>query len=105
MAYDAARNVTLLFGGEYPGDLAPTALNDLWAWDGQDWTQLPTRLTPSPELAFGAQLAYLPELQAVILVGDFFQKSCAIPGCQLGEETQVWALTDRSLNYLPMIAR
>src|SRR5262245_38299883 len=37
MAYDSAREVTVLFGGS----VAQTGpAGDTWQWDGQDWTQL-----------------------------------------------------------------
>jgi hypothetical protein len=34
LAYDAARNVLVAFGGE---DLARTYFGDTWTWDGGDW--------------------------------------------------------------------
>lgn len=38
MVYDAARQRVLLFGGlRFPG---PVLLNDLWQWDGTQWTEL-----------------------------------------------------------------
>jgi len=37
MAYDAARQQTLLFGG---ADSTGLALRDTWGWDGEFWTQL-----------------------------------------------------------------
>ena len=35
MAYDAARSVTILFGGA--GPRGPAGLGDTWEWDGVRW--------------------------------------------------------------------
>jgi hypothetical protein len=35
MAFDEARGVTVLLGGEWDGE----DLNDLWEYDGQEWVQ------------------------------------------------------------------
>lgn len=37
MSYDAARAVTILFGGEGSGGLR---LGDTWQWDGAEWTEI-----------------------------------------------------------------
>ena len=37
LAYDAARQRVVLFGGTATADLAP--LNDVWLWDGQEWVE------------------------------------------------------------------
>ena len=43
-AYDSARGVVVLFGGElYGGDF----FNDPWEYDGTDWTRVPTENRPS----------------------------------------------------------
>ena len=47
MAYDSARGVSLLFGGEVPSlqeGVEGTALRDTWSYDGRSWT----RLDPDP---------------------------------------------------------
>lgn len=38
MVYDSVRERVLLFGGT--GTSLGAAMNDLWAWDGNDWTEL-----------------------------------------------------------------
>ena len=38
MAYDSARDVVVLFGGETNDDFA----GDTWEWDGVNWTQVGT---------------------------------------------------------------
>jgi hypothetical protein len=42
MAYDPVRNVTVVFGGQQV--FSDVVLNDLWEWDGTEWTNR----TPSP---------------------------------------------------------
>jgi len=44
MAFDAARQRVVLFGGD---SLAGTLFGDTWAWDGEDWTQVQD-MGPSP---------------------------------------------------------
>jgi hypothetical protein len=46
MAYDATRNVTVLFGGA-ADPFAPPQLTDTWEWDGTTWTQVATTAAPS----------------------------------------------------------
>ena len=38
MAYDAARGVTVLFGGD-PEEADGRLLGDTWEWDGSRWTR------------------------------------------------------------------
>lgn len=43
LVYDAARGVTLLFGGSATTGFFPPFLSDLWAWNGVSWVkQVPT---------------------------------------------------------------
>ena len=42
MAYDDARHVVLLFGGN-----GSTTFGDLWSWDGSRWTRLSTNGPPA----------------------------------------------------------
>ena len=100
MAYDEGREQVILFGGQVLYGI----YSDTWAWDGGDWTQLQTFGKPPVELSYGAQLVYLPDLQATALIGDFRQKLCNAE-CTFPEETQVWVLVDRYLTYLPVISR
>ncbi len=102
MAYDESRQQVILFGGQTYADSDPT---ESWAWDGQDWTQLPTRQEPSEELAYGAQLVYIPELQTVTLYNDFREKSIT-PNDDIlfTERSGVWVLAYRYLFYLPIIS-
>src|SRR5262249_12382183 len=43
MAFDSARNRTVLFGGV---DVNFNGLNDTWEWDGSTWTQLSPATSP-----------------------------------------------------------
>src|SRR4051812_34328963 len=44
MAYDSARNQTIMFGGNFNG----AYLGDTWAFDGTNWTRLTPPASPSP---------------------------------------------------------
>jgi hypothetical protein len=64
MAYDAARQRVVLFAGQGYGNPA----NDLWEWDGNEWSY-PTR-SPNPPPPRGAHaLAYDVVRQCVVLFG------------------------------------
>src|SRR5262249_25521983 len=52
MAYDAARGVAVMFGGQ---DSGGTYLGDTWEWNGTTWTQ---RATTGPAGRRGAAMAY-----------------------------------------------
>src|SRR5262249_34735761 len=56
MAYDSARGLVVLFGG----NSAIEMLNDTWVWDGITWTQKSPPANPGPRafhsLAFGTPL-------------------------------------------------
>jgi N-acetylneuraminic acid mutarotase len=64
MAFDAARNRVIVFGGR---NAAGTALNDTWEWDGSNWASVaaPPGLTPR----FGHAMAYDAVRQTVVLFG------------------------------------
>ena len=79
MAFDAARGVTTLYGGEEGG-------NTLWEWDGSDWTQ---RAFTDPEgdgnpvLRYGHTLTYDTHRHELLMFGG-----CAEHGELMGE---TWA--------------
>jgi hypothetical protein len=62
MAYDAARHMTILFGG-IPGGYT---LGDTWGWDGVSWVQLATG-GPSPR--YSGAMAYDESHARVVLFG------------------------------------
>lgn len=64
MAYDAATQTVLLFGGH---DAAGDTLGDMWSWDGTDWTQLqPAHLPPARSYA---AMSYDAAHQQLVLFG------------------------------------
>jgi len=67
LAYDAARQTTLLFGGSADGPA------ETWGWDGQDWTLLHRRGArdpdSSPPTLEGHALAYDAGRELVVLYG------------------------------------
>ncbi len=65
LAYDAARDVVVLFGG---GDTSPPAsYGDTWEWNGVDWTQRQPATSPPPRQ--NAAMAYDPGRGRVVLFG------------------------------------
>lgn len=67
MAYDEARQVVVLFGGEWGG----TIYNDVWEWDGLSWENpVPSGLAPPPR--HGASMAWVAELGMVVVYGGAF---------------------------------
>jgi hypothetical protein len=103
MAYDAAIQQVILWGGQTDLEVDPT---ETWAWDGQDWTLLPARQAPPEELAYGAQLVYLPGLQAVMLYNDLREKILLPDDTFIfTESSEVWVLTYRYVTYLPNLYR
>jgi hypothetical protein len=102
MAYDEGRQQVVLFGGQTYLDVDPT---ETWTWDGQDWIQLLTHQAPPKELAYGAQLVYLPDLQSVILYSALRQKMIVsdknLPDM---DRSEVWILTYQNMIYLPLIS-
>lgn len=63
LAYDAARGVTVLFGGL---DGLGVPLGDTWEWDGTDWT---LRASSGPGPRYRAASAYDAERAVVVLFG------------------------------------
>ena len=71
LAYDAARRMTLLFGG-YAGETAcpPSGYcHDLWAWDGNTWAQVSPPTSPSARI--GHALAYDGARGVIVLFGGY----------------------------------
>jgi len=99
MAYDESRQQVILFGGQTSPAPNPA---ETWVWDGEDWIQLQLHNGLPEDLVFGAQLVYLPELQTVMLFGDYRWKTDD-PEAEVhfGEYTEVWALNYQYFIYLP----
>ena len=83
MAYDAARQQVVLFGGE-DGNTT-FKLNDTWVWDGANWVQKFPATSP-PERTVHA-MAYDAARGQVVLFGGS-------GGGSLSNETWVWDGTD-----------
>jgi Galactose oxidase, central domain len=69
MAYDAARDKLVLFGGtgEHETRENGLQLNDTWTWDGTTWTKQQPRT--SPPAREGASMAYDAATRTVVLFG------------------------------------
>jgi hypothetical protein len=63
--YDAARKVTVMFGGG--AATAPKTLNETWLFDGHCWQQAHPMTNPAPRL--GAAMAYDPIVGLTLLIG------------------------------------
>jgi hypothetical protein len=89
LAYNEGKQQVILFGGQSKNDLPA----DTWIWDGQDWAQLQTIQSPPRQVAFGAQLAYLPVLEAVVLYNAFREKTIVSDeSFTIIERSEVWVL-------------
>jgi len=75
IAYDDARQVVVLFGGITCGDLACTAVNDTWTWDGTTWTEQHPTLSPPPR--YSHSMAYDAKHQQVVLFAGCLE-SCPV---------------------------
>lgn len=65
MAYDAARQSTVMFGGLADGSFRDSAT---WTWNGSVWAQA---TTTGPATRFGHAMAYDASRQKVVLFGGF----------------------------------
>ena len=66
MAFDAARSVTVLFGGAYNGPFMIPMRDDTFEWNGREWRQRTTTGAPSARVT---AMAYDPTLQKILLFG------------------------------------
>jgi hypothetical protein len=67
MAFDETRQQIILFGGQTYGGRVGMLLNDTWAWDGQQWHEITSVVTPPARL--GANLAYHTNTRTMVLFG------------------------------------
>ncbi len=63
--FDAARNESLFFGGSIGGGYT----NDLWAWDGVNWT---LRASNGPSERSWSAMAYDPQREVVLMHGGWY---------------------------------
>ena len=64
-AFDPQSNQILLFGGL---EQAGTPVNDTWAWDGRTWLELNGGGSSAPRAGDGAQMAWDPARNTMLLV-------------------------------------
>ncbi len=70
MVYDSKRDRVLMFGGRSESDdakLLPPLRNDMWAWNGEDWSPVETSQAPSARDYSG--MAYDSAADRVVLFG------------------------------------
>ncbi len=72
VAYDAARAVTVLFGGLHTTVLPEPIAVDTWDWSGASWTEVPT-LGVRPQARWAASLTYDDALGRPVLIGGLTQ--------------------------------
>ncbi len=69
MAYDSARQVVVLFGGNRTGQHPSGNLGDTWEWDGSTWTQRTP--TQSPPARHHAGMAFDATRNVCVLFGGY----------------------------------
>ncbi|GAC1648669.1 MAG: hypothetical protein NVS9B11_21630 [Candidatus Dormibacteraceae bacterium] len=100
MAFDAARGVMVLFGGAEAGRGEGSLGNDVWTWDGRDWTPL-AMSSPAPSPRTGAILAYDLTRRTLIMAGghqfnhSYFGDTWALDGSSWEELTSAGVLAQR----------
>jgi hypothetical protein len=80
LAYDSARNVTVLLGGRGPNTDAPN--NETWEWDGSTWSR--RRPTASPEERLFHSLAYSTRCGVTLVFSGYN------PGNVARDDTWTW---------------
>src|SRR5690606_17141152 len=70
MAYDSARAVTVLFGGNHWMHELPVFDGETWEWDGIAWTQR-TVAGPSPSPRHNHTMAYDAARGVTVLFGGY----------------------------------
>lgn len=67
MAYDAARALTVMFGGRTIPSATGTVLNETWLWNGESWRKVTTGTAPSARIK--TTMAYDVKRQRTVLFG------------------------------------
>lgn len=93
MAYDAATNDVILFGGFVHTGASNSYLNDTWVWNGKDWIAQSPTTSPSPRCCEMA-MAYDPMTASVVLFGGTAvgpePYNCFESGCPVSELSDTW---------------
>ena len=86
MAFDSARQQTLLFGGMDPAfGFPPQTYGDLWTWDGTTWQPVPGSSLNLPRHSAG--LVYDSQRDRVVLYGGLSE---SVQGSQPVDQTLEW---------------
>ena len=100
IAYDRAKEQTVLFGGygleslnaqKPDGDPADSPPPGTWEFDGNTWKQIPTATHPSAELSYG--MAYDPKRRLVVLFGGY--------NLIKGELAETWVFDGKAWRWIP----
>lgn len=83
MAFDQARQRTVLFGGSYYSNFNTTLLGDTWRWDGQAWEAI---AGTSPSARMQHAMAYDAARQRVVLFGGL----TAVGPTTVSSQTWTW---------------
>jgi hypothetical protein len=105
MVFDTNRQQVLMVGSarDFPN---PVSYTKTWAWDGQDWVELPVAHPLPAELMLNGKLVYLPGMRTVAIVNTFTQKVVNPDGTTLlVDRSEVWALVNRNYMYIPIVSR
>jgi hypothetical protein len=70
LAFDAKRNVTVLFGGDR---MRSTPVGDTWEYDGKNWRQIETANAPAPR--YGHQMVFDKKRGTTLLFGGYDKKN------------------------------
>lgn len=90
MAYDAAHNNIVLFGGENckSSGASCTALGDTWTFNGSTWTQ--QKLFSGPPALQGASMAYDAAARDVVMFGGTSCTASSTSTCGVFGDTASW---------------
>jgi MYXO-CTERM domain-containing protein len=69
MAYDAARERLVCFGG-YTDGSGDSEIDETWEWDGSAWTRMSPAVSPSPRGGHG--MAFDSRRQRIVLYGGYY---------------------------------
>jgi hypothetical protein len=105
MVFDTNRQQVVMVGSVW--NFSNSHSNtETWAWNGQDWIELPVVRPLPEELMVNGKLVYLPGLQTVAMVNTITQKVVNLDGTiSLVERSEVWALINRDYLYIPFVSR
>src|SRR4029077_18344563 len=73
IAYDAARQQVVMFGGYTASSIQFGDSNDTWIWNGNDWSQvaMSSPMNSLPSVREAPAMAYYPDASLTILFGGY----------------------------------